>query len=302
MRKPLARLALLASLLPALAEARVSALDDSHRYVTLDAPARRIVALAPFLADTLRAAGAGEWLVAGADGGSGEAAGGIGRYYDLDVRAIAALDPDLVLAWPGGNPPSQLATLESLGLTLYIAHPRSLLDPAIGMERLGRLAGTEAVARQAAARYRGRLAALRERYAQARPLRVFYAFWGQPLMTGGGGHVLSEALAVCGGRNVFADHPARTPQVTAAAVAERDPEAILVAAPGADALRGWQAWPELAAVRHGNLISLPEAVPGLKGPGALDEVGALCGLLDAARARLSDPAADAPAQARPQAR
>ena len=50
-----------------------------------------------------------------------------------------------------------------------------------------------------------RLAALRVRPGQKPPVGVFYQVWDRPLMTVGGTHWISDALALCGARNVFAD-------------------------------------------------------------------------------------------------
>ncbi|MFP3700591.1 ABC transporter substrate-binding protein, partial [Burkholderia sp. SIMBA_013] len=76
-------------------------------------------------------------------------------------------------------------------------------------EQLGR---AEA-GRQLAAQLRQRLVELRQRYQRAEPLRVFYQVWNQPLYTVGGGQIISDALNVCGARNVFDDLKLPAPQV-----------------------------------------------------------------------------------------
>ena len=40
----------------------------------------------------------------------------VGSYARVDVEAIVALKPDLVLAWDSGNPPASIAQLRKLGL------------------------------------------------------------------------------------------------------------------------------------------------------------------------------------------
>mgnify|MGYP000122447021 CR=1 FL=1 len=90
-----------------------------------------------------------------------------------------------------------------------------------------------------------RLADLRQRYRRAEPLRVFYQVWNQPLYTVGGGQIISDALTVCGARNVFDDLKLPAPQVSIESVLQRNPQMILV---GDQAqLQAWKAWPSMAA-------------------------------------------------------
>jgi vitamin B12 transport system substrate-binding protein len=92
---------------------------------------------------------------------------------------------------------------------------------------------------------RQRLAELRQRYQRAEPLRVFYQVWNQPLYTVGGGQIISDALSVCGARNVFDDLKLPAPQVSIESVLQRNPEVILV---GDQAqMEAWKAWPAMAA-------------------------------------------------------
>ncbi|MNP27750.1 Vitamin B12-binding protein precursor [compost metagenome] len=98
---------------------------------------------------------------------------------------------------------------------------------------------------------RQRLAQLRQRYRREHPLRVFYQVWDKPLYTVGGGQIISAALEVCGAQNVFGDQALPAPQISVEAVLQRDPEVILA---GDQAqLDAWKAWPQVAAVRQGQL-------------------------------------------------
>jgi len=48
------------------------------------------------------------------------------------------------------------------------------------------------------------------------------------LMTLNGLHMISAAIEVCGGRNVFADFPVLTPTISAEDVLRADPDVILI--------------------------------------------------------------------------
>lgn len=230
-----ARLLLLAALLwiPAAAPAgQVPVVDDAGRAVTVTIPVGRIVTLAPHLAELVFAAGAGDRLVgvsAHSDHPPAVAAlpvvGGAGR---VDMERILALKPDLVLAWASGGQRAEVERLATLGIPVVVTEPRRLDDIARHIELIGRLAGTGYEATRAAFQVREALRGLKARYADRPPVRVFYEIWHEPLMTVNGRHIISEAIALCGGRNVFAGLAPLTPTVSMEALLEADPEVIVV--------------------------------------------------------------------------
>jgi iron complex transport system substrate-binding protein len=270
-------------------------IDDAGREVVLDAPARRIVSIAPHVTELLFAAGAGDSLV-GVDEFSdfppaARALPRIGRHASLDLEAIVRLQPDLVVGWASGNRMPQLERLEALGIALYLNEIREIDDIAASVETLGRLAGTQPAAQAAADALRARAEALRTRRDRT-PLRVFHQVWERPLMTLNGEHLVSRAIDLCGGENVFADLPTLAPTVSLESVLAADPHVIIVTATAdapAAGLDAWQRWPQLAAVRQGNLLSLPADLLSRAGPRFIDGVEALCDALDAARARIAQP-------------
>ena len=124
----------LALLACASAQAEISVMDISGVKVTLAAPARRIVSLAPHITELAFAAGAGDRLVGNVEHGSYPPAAktipSVGGYSRLDLEAIVALKPDLVLAWESGNAPADVAKLRSLGLAVYLSQPNRIIDVA----------------------------------------------------------------------------------------------------------------------------------------------------------------------------
>ena len=86
--------------------------------------------------------------------------------------------------------------------------------------------------------------------------------WDRPLYTVGGGQIISDALALCGARNVFADVSLPAPQVSVESVLQRNPDVIIA---GTQAqLDAWKAWPQLEAVKQGRLLLLADK--GLERP------------------------------------
>lgn len=274
------------------AVAAVSVADDTGQRITLPQPARRIVSLAPHATELLFEAGAGARVVAATDYSdwppAARALPRVGGYHALDLEKIAALKPDLVVAWASGNPPAQLDRLRALGVPVFRSEPRQLEDVARTLDRLGVLAGTTGVAQPAASRFRARIATLRQRHAGAPPVRVFYQIWSEPLMTLNGDHIISEVIALCGGVNVFAGQPAMVPTVTEEAVLRAAPELIISPSePGVPggALDRWRKWPGLPATARGQLQGVDGDLLNRAGPRLTAGAEVMCAALDHARAQ-----------------
>lgn len=283
------KLAVLLLCLASLAHADIVVRDDTGAEVRLKQPAQRIIALAPHIAETLMAAGAGERLVGTVQYSDyPEAAKKIprvGSYVRLDMEAVLALKPDLVVGWQSGNSPAHIEKLRQLGITVYITQPNRIDDIAHDLERYGQLLGDEGGARAAAA-FRARLAGLRERYAARPKVRVFYQVWKDPLTTIGGKQIISDAIRICGGENVFGALEQMAPNVSIEAVLAANPEAIVASGMGEarpEWLDDWRRWPQITAVARDNLFFIPPDIVQRHTPRLLDGTERLCAHLETAR-------------------
>lgn len=285
-------LALCAIALAATAHAEIVVTDDTGATLRLKEPAKRIVSLAPHVTETLFAAGAGHQIVGAVDYSdfpeAAKAIPRVGGYSRLDLEAIAAKKPDLIIGWASGNSPAHVDKLRALGLPVYLAQPERIDDVAANLERYGELAGTQNEARAAAARFRARLAALRERHATQPRVRVFYQIWKQPLMTVGGAQVIGDAIRLCGGENVFADLKPLAPKVTVEAVLAADPEVIVASGMGESRpewLDDWRQWKSMTAVKRDNLFFVQPDLIQRHTPRLADGAERLCAHLETARGR-----------------
>lgn len=276
--------------LAGLAHADLAFKDDTGQEIHLKAPARRIVALAPHIAESLYAAGAGDKLVGTVEYSDyppeAKKVARVGGYSRIDLEAVAALRPDLVLAWESGNNMPQVDKLRALGLTVYVSQPNKMENVADQLERLGQLAGTEAVARPAAERFRQRLESLRKANAAKPKVRVFYQIWKTPLMTVGGQQIISDAIRLCGGENVFGHLGKMAPTVSVEAVLEADPEAIVATGMGdskPEWLHDWDKWTKMTAVKRNNLFHINPDIMQRHTPRILEGAEKLCAHLDVAR-------------------
>lgn len=274
------------------AHADVSVVDDTGATVRLAQPARRIVSLAPHVTETLFAAGAAERIIGTVEYSDYPEAAKklprVGGYSRIDLEAVAALKPDLIIAWQSGNAAAHVDKLRALGFPLYVSQPNRIEDVASELERLGVLAGTSAVGNGAARQFRERLAGLQKKYAGRPAVRTFYQIWKQPLMTIGRRQIITDVVRLCGGENVFANLETMAPTVTVEAVIAANPEAIIASGMGdsrPEWLDDWKRWTSITAVARDNLFFVQPELIQRHTPRLLDGAERLCQHLETARSR-----------------
>src|SRR5215468_4431274 len=162
--------------------------DATGESFTLAAAPSRIVSLVPSVTELLFALGAGD------------AVAGCTIFCTEPARGVAAKTR------VGGEKNPKLELMRELGAV--IGHDAE----GVEME-----AGLLDALRDARRRLSGRAFS-----------RVFYPIWRNPWMTIGRDTYAHDMLAVCGGINVFAQAPARYPEVTLAQVEEAAPEVVLL--------------------------------------------------------------------------
>ena len=265
--------------------------DGLGRTVTLTGPAQRVVSLAASNTEILYAVGAGAQVV-GRDEASSypEAASSIptvGGWSGFSNESIVALQPDLVLAG-GINPPELVASLEQLGLTVYLLpNPVTLEEMYTNLETVGTLTGHEAEATAQVASLESRVAAVDVKIATVtgRPT-VFYEFDAtdpaKPYTYGPGtfGDLLIQRA---GGTNIGAQLLGQWVQISLEQLVVANPDMILLGdsaygeTPEKVATRpGWEA---LTAVKDGNIYPFDDDLVSRPGPRLVDGLEALAKLL-----------------------
>ncbi|MEM9254595.1 MAG: cobalamin-binding protein [Pseudomonadota bacterium] len=282
---------------PAVAEIRLP--DSYGRDLVLDSPAQRVVSLAPHITEVVFAAGAGEQLV-GAVSYSDypkEAAAlpRVGSYDRVSYESIAALRPDLVLAWPSGNGDETIRRLRELGLAVFAYEPRTIEDVAQSVRQVGLLTGRSDQADLAALEFERRLAGLRGQYEGDDTVSVYYQIWNEPLLTLNGDHLISDVVRLCGGRNVFESAVPMVSHVSIESVIRADPQVVI--ASGMDEARpewldAWRDWPTMQAVREDQLYFIPPDILQRHTPRILDGAQQMCEQLQRAREHYKESAAD----------
>ena len=251
------------------------------------AAASRIVSLAPHVTELVYAAGAGESLVGASEFSDYPAEAlslpRVGDAFRLDYERIVSLRPDFAVAWESGTPAASIARLEALGVRVVVLRVKLLDDISAALVELGGLAGTSQVAEAAAGSLRQGFAELRRQYANRPVVRVFVQLDDAPLFTVTGRHLISEMVALCSGRNVFAELPGLAPSVDLEAVIGADPELILYMGGNPEPPRHWRNWQGLAATRLDSVIRIPPDLVARATPRALDGAREVCSAIERTR-------------------
>lgn len=278
------------------AEAAIAMSDDDGNKIVLKAPAARVISLAPNLTELMYAIGAGDHLVAVSAYSDYPPAARklprVGNANAIDIERIVSLKPDLVLAWKNGTPRPLQQRLRELGMPVFTLGFRKLGDIGEGIDALGRLTGRKAQAARTGKDFRHRLEALRQRYADREPVRVFFQIWDQPLMTVNRQHLLTDMIRSCGGRNVFADLGPLTSAVGTESIIGRSPEAIVASTAREHRqhwLQQWRRWDTIPAVHNNDIFFIEPDLVARPGPRVLQGAEKLCRHLETVRRRRNRP-------------
>ena len=245
----------------------------------------RIVTLTPHLTEMVYAVGAGKQLVATDDASDWPpevtALPHVANYRSINVEALLALQPDLIIAW-GESQHRLLTVLKQLKLPVLVLDSVHLQDLPQELRLLGTRTGHTEEGNKAADHVDNQLTALENHYSAKTKVRVFYQLWSSPLMTVANGSWVQEAITLCGGVNPFADSPAPYPQIGEEAVVASNPD-IILATEKADLAR-WQKWPMLSAVKNKHLQTVNKNWLNRLTPRILFGIDELCRKIDQTRA------------------
>lgn len=183
-----------------------TARDVQGHTLTLAAPPRRIVSLAPGTTEMLFALGLGKSIVGDTTYCDyPPAARQIAKIGDMRVNyeKVIALRPDLVVAADANN--ATIPRLRQLGLPVFVIAPTSYAAVELSLHDLGQLTQTDAQARQAVARMQAARAFARRivRQDSRRPLLLPVIGVG-PLYVAGSGTFIGDLIAQAGGQNTAA--------------------------------------------------------------------------------------------------
>lgn len=275
-----------ASTAPSAAAFPISLTDDTGASVTIASEPQRIVSLAPSNTEIVCALDACDRLV------------GVTDYDDyppevadvrdvviaaqVDVEAVVATDPDLVLA--AGNeltPSSVIAQLGDLGLTVMTLYPESLDEVYADIELAGSALGNDALAADLVGDMRAHETAVVDAVAGAERPRTFYevGVFDNTIYTAGSGSFIASLVEVAGGEPITGD---ATGTIALETLVAADPQLILLGDASYDqtitpeSVAARPGWSELTAVREERVVVFTDdLVVTRPGPRVVDGLEAL---------------------------
>ena len=194
-----------------------------------------------------------------------------GRDLDLDIDAVAALEPDLVLTSltvPGHE--KVVAALEAAGLRTLIADPVSLQDVFDDIRRIAAAIGVAGRGDRLVARMEQDMPVVE--VAGTRP-PVLVEWWPKPVIAPARQSWVTDLIERAGGSNPWADVDAKSVPLENDQAREAAPEVIVMSWCGvkvenyrADVVRRRAGWATVPAVAAGRIHAVSEAYLGRPGP------------------------------------
>lgn len=225
------------------------------------APARRIIALTPSLAETLFALGLGDRVVGVGDYVSyppqAAALPRLGGLFNPNLERTISLKADLAVLLPSEKDLG--AKLKPLGVDVLIVPDESLADVERSFQTIADRCGVPAAGRKLTAEWKAGLALPP---IPGPPLKVLISVGRQAgklgeITAAGHGTYFDELLHRLGVENAFGDSPTLYPQIGMEELVARRPDVVLElrtetlsAAQVAAIVHDWQALPTLPAVRN----------------------------------------------------
>lgn len=185
-----------------------------------------------------------------------------GTGFDVNVEALHALRPDLVVTW--SRKPESLEFLKRQGFQVLSLYPENLTDLRRDLVRLGAALGKEARAREVVALMDQHLDRVHRRVAplarQFQP-RVIWT-WGRPTIISGRWGVVPEIVQVAGGKNMGDDWDCFNREVSMETIVALNPEVIFIwgsASYGPENLLMDPKWQTIQAVRNHRVFKAARA-------------------------------------------
>ena len=261
--------------------------DDAGHRVTLPAPARRIVSVAPSSTELLFALGAGPQVVGRTTWckypPAALAVPVIGDGLNPSLEAVAARRPDLVVLYRSALNEAAAAQLARIGVPALVVKQDRLEDLAHAARLLGVVTGHSSAGDTIAAR----IDAVLRTPPPPRHVRLAFVVWDNPPIVIGAGSYLDQIAGLAGGVNVFHDIPAASATVSLETIVARDPQVIAVlddSTPvGEPAYTARPEWQVVRAVRLRRFVHLPADLFGRPSPRTAEAVAELRRLLEAWR-------------------
>ena len=279
-------LLMLCACLPVTAEDGITVTDMTGREITLEGPAKKIVALTASDVEILYALGAGDLLV------------GRGEYCDwpaevlekpvvksgaeTNLEEVLALEPDVVIMATMAQTKEQVEALEQAGVKVIVSDAQDLEGVYTAITLIGQVTGKNAEAEALVQQMKDTFAAIAEKaentgktiYFEVSPLE-----WG--LWAGCKGTFMDEIATICGLTNAFGDLDGWQ-AISEEQVLERDPDYIVTTSmywgegpTPEEEIKSRAGWDVLNAVKNNQVFNADSNAITRPGPRLMEAAEAL---------------------------
>jgi len=282
-------------LLPFTVHSEVVVTDDSGNKISFEKPVVRVISLAPHATELLYAAGADKQVIATVEYSDfpeqAKKIKRIGSYEKIDYEKILELQPQVIVYWKSGNPPSMIDGVKNLNLKVFNNEPTEFEDIPSSIRMLGRLLGTEEYAEQQALNFISQFKALKLKYQKPglKKVKVFYQVWNKPLMTINHKHLVNDVIEFCGGINVFKDLSNIAPVVDIESVMAKNPDVVIAGMTEGrrEWLTDWERWKSINAVKNNHVFAINAELIVRQTPRILAGAKEMCEILQSVRNKIN---------------
>ncbi len=272
-----------------------ASLSSNDSYAKQELYPQRIITLAPHLSELVDEAGGAERLVSvSAFSNFPESVKQLPITSDarsIDLEKMKSLRPDLIIYWRGGTPESQIQSIKKTfnkDVQFISVQPKKLSDIATDIETIGKVLGTDLIAKKNAGALRLKITELtnNQKNTNARKVNVFYQVWAQPLMTLNQDHIIGDIIQLCGGEQLFASEKVLVPTVSREAVIKANPEIIFTAVDNTKMNTDWSMWslfPQLEATKNNAFIDLDGDIISRPSPRIMQGAQKICAEINKVR-------------------
>lgn len=233
--------------------------DMLGRQVSLKTAPQRIVSLAPSCTEIIAALGLQDKLV-----GITEHTDyppevlnlpKVGSYVNLNLEAIAMLNPDLVIATEDGNPEEIVNSLQKLSIPVYVLKLRTYETIQDSIFSLGKFLGRQKEAEIVVENMKSVAACISGKTNGAKRFSVLWVYDQYPIVSAGRDTFTNELIQMAGGDSITGDVSISYPRLTIENVIARNPNVIVVTSmdPSRDRKEReewWNKWSMIDAVQN----------------------------------------------------
>ena len=203
----------------------------SQASYSLAEPPKRIISLAPNLTEILFKIGLGERIVGVTqfcdypqEAGKKPKVGGMSN---PSPEAVVSLKPDVVVMTTDGNPKEFEERLRSLKIKTYLFKAQRLSELPRAIRDLGTAMEAKENADILADRIENTLRSLQDKK-NARPQKVLFIIWPEPLIVAGPGTAIDDSINLLGHMNIAAKTKMSYPKYSLEEVIRQSPDVIFI--------------------------------------------------------------------------